>query len=302
MHFADVVSLRQTAREAQIDYSGSGISEEYRRSGVLACVCMGIVESGQRLGRYKLLASSLRDSANPMLPNLEPKNPDCLHWCAGINPIRLKKSPRLELAQIEQHLQLARTVGLKIYPGYYPVYVYDAVYEPIYELAAAYHLPVVFHTGETYSVDANQNYAHPEAVLQVARAHPKVVFVVAHLGVPWIEEASRAAQQQDNIILELSGLVEGGARGILRARGDGEYRQEIEQGLCHLGDYCRVVFGTDWPLVPIAEYCSFMAELVPEKHHQQVFFDNALRIFFGNDRDRLSPPSESSALTSSAPQ
>jgi uncharacterized protein len=41
----------------------------------------------------------------------------------------------------------------------------------------------------------------------------------------------------------------------------------------------RFVFGTDWPLIPIAAYKRFIAEVIPERCHPMVFAENARTLF-----------------------
>jgi predicted TIM-barrel fold metal-dependent hydrolase len=39
------------------------------------------------------------------------------------------------------------------------------------------------------------------------------------------------------------------------------------------------LFGTDWPIAPVVPYVEFIKDLVPEEHHQDVFFNNALKVY-----------------------
>ena len=41
----------------------------------------------------------------------------------------------------------------------------------------------------------------------------------------------------------------------------------------------RLLFGTDWPLVNIADYAEVVKRAIPEKHWQAVFHDNAVQVF-----------------------
>ena len=41
----------------------------------------------------------------------------------------------------------------------------------------------------------------------------------------------------------------------------------------------RFVFGTDWPLVPMAPYRDLIASAIPEPYHDQIFRDNAALLF-----------------------
>jgi len=49
----------------------------------------------------------------------------------------------------------------KLYPGYYNFSVNDPIYEPVYALAAYYNIPVVMHSGDTYSDRGLLKYSHP---------------------------------------------------------------------------------------------------------------------------------------------
>jgi predicted TIM-barrel fold metal-dependent hydrolase len=44
-------------------------------------------------------------------------------------------------------------------------------YEPAYQLAQKYDVPVIFHTGDTYSVKAKLKYADPLTIDEVAVDH-----------------------------------------------------------------------------------------------------------------------------------
>ncbi|MBR5283802.1 MAG: amidohydrolase family protein, partial [Clostridia bacterium] len=41
----------------------------------------------------------------------------------------------------------------------------------------------------------------------------------------------------------------------------------------------RLMYGTDWPLVNMAEYIDFVSRLIPERHWEDVFYNNAARIY-----------------------
>jgi len=41
----------------------------------------------------------------------------------------------------------------------------------------------------------------------------------------------------------------------------------------------RFLHGSDWPLVPMAPYRDFIRSAIPETHHEQVFEENARRLF-----------------------
>ena len=64
--------------------------------------------------------------------------------------------------------------------------------------------------------------------------------------------------------------------------------------MAYLDSYEKLLYGTDWPLADMGSYLRLMQAIVPEAHHQEVFHDNALRIF--QKLNGLLPSSSSTAL------
>ncbi|MNC66527.1 hypothetical protein D3C75_1169340 [compost metagenome] len=57
------------------------------------------------------------------------------------------------------------------------------------------------------------------------------------------------------------------------------YTDHFRRALVFAEKYERLVFGTDWPLVPIDAYITFVKHLIPEAHWEEVFYKNALCVF-----------------------
>jgi uncharacterized protein len=106
--------------------------------------------------------------------------------CAGINAT-------VNVARLESGLKSGKYGCIKIYLGYVHQYAFDKNYEPAYRLAEKHDVPVVFHTGDTYSNRGKLKYSDPLTIDEVAVDHPKVKFVIAHCGNPWIESAAEVA-------------------------------------------------------------------------------------------------------------
>ncbi len=85
----------------------------------------------------------------------------------------------------------------------------DQVYQPIYELAKKYKLPVVFHTGDTYSECGLLKYAHPLTLDEVAVTHREINLVMAHLGDPWCLDGAELIYKNSNMYADLSGFLLG---------------------------------------------------------------------------------------------
>jgi uncharacterized protein len=188
-------------------------------------------------------------------------------------------------AQIEQHRD--QIVALKAYLGYLHFGPEDPKYVPYYKIAAKYHLPVIFHTGDNWSTTAKLKYAHPLLVDEVAVDHPDVRFVIAHFGNPWLIDAAEVIYKNPNVWADLSGLFVGGDQEMKDLLDDaklpdsaaGLVFSDLNKAIAYVGDYKRFLYGSDWPLAPLASYRRLIEAIIPKEHHQAVFRINAEHVF-----------------------
>jgi predicted TIM-barrel fold metal-dependent hydrolase len=186
------------------------------------------------------------------------------------------------LRRVDRALATGQVRALKGYLGYLHYGPDHPGYFPYYELAVRYGVPVVFHTGDTYSPRAKLRYAHPLAVDDVAVDHPKVRFVLAHLGNPWVLDAAEVVYKNVNVWADLSGLVVG-EEATFTAEERREALLEVAAAVRSAFRYGerpnRFLFGSDWPLAPMRAYRDFIRTVIPEVYQQQVFEDNARALF-----------------------
>ena len=188
-------------------------------------------------------------------------------------------------AQIEEHRQ--QIVALKAYLGYLPFGPEDPNYKPYYRLAAKYRLPVIFHTGDTWSTTAKVKFAHPLRVDEVAVDNQDVQFVIAHFGNPWLIDAAEVVFKNSNVCADLSGLFVGGEKEFLdlltaAKKGDsaaGLVFSDLRKAIGYVGDYGKFLYASDWPLAPMAAYRRLIEAIIPKEHHKTVFRTNAERLF-----------------------
>ena len=145
--------------------------------------------------------------------------------------------------------------------------------------AEKYHVPVVFHTGDTDSRQAMLKYADPLTVDEVAVSHPKVTFVLAHAGNPWIESAAEVAYKNPNVFLDGSAFVIGDLKQTTPEQIETYLVKPVRWIFDYVGDPTKLMFGTDWPLTDIGPYLEAFRRAIPREHWKAVFHDNAARVY-----------------------
>jgi predicted TIM-barrel fold metal-dependent hydrolase len=184
--------------------------------------------------------------------------------------------------EVESILASGKVIALKGYLGYLHYEPAHANYRRYYELAAKYQIPVMFHTGDTYSPSAKLKYAHPLGVDDVAVDHPGTRFVICHVGNPWMLDAAEVIYKNMNVWADLSGLLVGSDEAFITDEGReaaAELRYAIQRAIRYSERPNRFLYGTDWPLAPMIPYRDFALEAVPPELHEQVFEENARVLF-----------------------
>jgi len=270
VHFSQNRGLSNHAEQVSlVDYSLEGYLKECAANGVVSTVCMG---SGER--------SNDPDDPNqidhPMLADLTQVPPAGMFVCAGINPYRIDDT---YLEKLRDLVRKKSIVGFKIYSGYYHVDVYDPVYAPVYRIAAEYDMPVALHCGDTFAETALLEYAHPLRVDRLAVNWRDVTFIICHMGSPWIYDATGVAFKNRNVYMDMSGLALGSAEGIAGLTASNYWVDRYQDALDYLEDCDKLLFGTDWPLVPMAEYIEYIKKIIPERFWDAVFYENSIKVY-----------------------
>ena len=206
--------------------------------------------------------------------------PDILSYCAGIGHDTLEPDQiGNSINMAERHLKLAACVGLKIYAGYMHFDLSDPIYTPFYELADYYKKPVAVHMGVTAHSQALLRYCHPLLMDQVAVSFPNVRFVMCHYGNPWLMDAAAVLEKNDNVTADLSGLIAGKFDVDNYLHDQRGYVEQLKTWIHYVDNYEKFMFGTDWPLTNLGDYIRLFERIIPEKHFENFFYLNALRIY-----------------------
>ena len=122
-------------------------------------------------------------------------------------------------------------------------------------------------------------YSHPLTIDELAVKQEEITFVICHMGVPWIIDAAEVIAKNHNVYGDLSGLLAGNEEHVLKKKDTRLYVEYIQQALVIANCYDKLLYGSDWPLVPMEPYVGFIKHLIPEEHHEAVFYRNALKVY-----------------------
>jgi predicted TIM-barrel fold metal-dependent hydrolase len=205
----------------------------------------------------------------------------------GIDPRRGDEG----LRELERSVTDKGCRGWKMYPpnGFYPD---DDAFYPYYEKCIELNIPIVIHTGFT-SRFKHVKYGQPVYVDKVAADFPGLKIVMAHVGVPWTEEALMVASKNPNVSVDVSGWQ------IFASRVPSRLYQMVADAKLNRVFPNRMIFGSDFPLfeyaMPLKNWVEFFKHLqLPDEMIDQgysqltteeieaVMWKNAERLFFGD--------------------
>jgi uncharacterized protein len=181
-----------------------------------------------------------------------------------------------DLEEILPGVEEGKVKGLKIYPGYEPFYPTDAKLLPAMAFAREHGLPVMIHSGDTYTPKGKLKYSHPLHVDELAVDHPEVSFVICHIGNPWIRDTMEVLYKNSNVYTDFSGLV----LGNFEDRFESYMRKQVHEMLLYGVQPEKCLYGTDWPIASMESYLEFMDVLkMPPRDRRLTMYENAIRLF-----------------------
>jgi predicted TIM-barrel fold metal-dependent hydrolase len=181
-----------------------------------------------------------------------------------------------DLRELSDYLQDGLIKGLKLYPGYEPFYPYDNRLKVVYDLAVEYDVPVMFHSGDTYSPKGRIRFSHPIHIDDVAVDNPDMKIVICHVGNPWIKDCMEVVYKNEHVYADFSGLV----LGDFTEKFERYMKSQLEEMILYAGDPQYLLYGTDWPISTMKSYLNFMKQLdLPDEKKEFILWKNAARLF-----------------------
>jgi hypothetical protein len=192
---------------------------------------------------------------------------------AGISYTNYRQRDLRELADF---LRDGRVRGLKLYPGYEWFYPHDKRLQVVYDLAEEFDVPVMIHSGDTYSATGKLKYSHPIEIDEVAVDHPKVKIVICHLGNPWFRDCMEVVYKNPNVYADVSGLV----LGEFEDRFEKFMLAQVREMILYAGEPKYLLYGTDWPISEMGTYIKFMNGLgLTDAALDKIMWRNAAKLF-----------------------
>ena len=162
--------------------------------------------------------------------------------------------------------------GLNLQPSFFGIPIDHAQLYPVYAKACELGLAVGLHTGVNYTSHRPIRNDHPLQLDQVACDFPELTLVACHAGWPWAAEMVAVARKHPLVYLEFGGL----APKYVGAQGSGwepvfRFMNSLLQD--------QVLFGTDWPVFPMARALAEWRELGLKPEVQRKLLEgNAARL------------------------
>ena len=192
---------------------------------------------------------------------------------AGISYLNYKQRDLRELADF---LEEGLVKGLKLYPGYEPFYPHDHRLRVVYQLAEEFDVPVMIHSGDTFSPNGKVKYSHPLEVDEVAVDNRNVNFVICHLGNPWLVDCMEVVYKNTNVYADFSGLV----LGEFTEAFEDYMEEQIGEVLLYAGEPNFLLYGTDWPICSMKSYLEFVRQLkLSDADRHKIMYENARKLF-----------------------
>jgi predicted TIM-barrel fold metal-dependent hydrolase len=195
------------------------------------------------------------------------------------------KHPVMSVVQLRTEIEQGRAGAVgEITAQYAGLDPNDPILEPYWALAEAMDVPVMIHTGTSFSGTAYAGYpnfrlrlGNPLLLEDILVKHPKLRLWIAHGGEPWTEETFALMSQYRQVYMDVSTINWiGGDAG--RSAFHKFLAEAIGRGLEK-----RIMFGSDqmaWPdAIELAIEGVDSAPFLTPAQKSDIFYGNAMRFF-----------------------
>ena len=241
---AKIIGLRPLT-----DGTAADTENRLRTAGITGAHVLNIATNARQTDNVNRFAASLPTASNGFFVSAGSVHPDCE-----------------DKEDVIASLREAGIRGIKVHPDYTGVNIDDPRCDEIFSLCEESGMYVVTHAGFD-PVSPDCIHATPEGIRKVIRAHPRLIFVAAHMGGP---------SQLDGVLELLAGTNVCFDTSLVSIRGD---EREKLTTLFHAHDPERIFFGTDTPWSdPLAEIAFIENAGLSDTAKEKIFYKNAARL------------------------
>jgi Predicted metal-dependent hydrolase of the TIM-barrel fold len=232
-------------------------AEDLKNEGITKAILLPIISHLKGGGRIE----------NEHIKEICNSDPDLFYGFASFD---MNKDYLSELKYAINELGLK---GIKIHPQLQVIRPDDERLKKVYDFADKYNLPIVIHTGIT-GIGANVkgggglklDFGRPIYIDNVASEYPNVIFIMAHFGWPWYEEALAVAYHKANVYIDISGWSPKYIPNVVI-----RYMDSLLQD--------RTLFGSDYPMIRPSRIINELKQInLKEQTIKKILYENALKI------------------------
>jgi predicted TIM-barrel fold metal-dependent hydrolase len=191
---------------------------------------------------------------------------------ASVDP-NTKEEALQELREAHDQLGLR---GLKLNPALQDFDPAGSSALDIYREADRLLMPVLIHTGITFSNRFSIAHTQPLLLDDVARKHPKLRICLAHFGWPWVLDALTVAIRNPNVYIDTAGTFAGTPIESIRQITTLIPTRVIENTL---GE--RLMFGSDFPRIEMNKMYAAISSLPVRKDVLEAILQRNALTFLG---------------------
>jgi predicted TIM-barrel fold metal-dependent hydrolase len=215
------------------------------------------------------LLSAWHSPAGPLIGNDEvaawvEAHPDRF---AGLAAANLSK-PMEAVRELRRCVTELGFKGLRVIPWLWEAPPTDRRYYPLFAACIELGVPFCTQVGHTGPLRPSETGRPIPYIDQVAIDFPELVIVCGHIGYPWTEEMVAVARKHENVYIDTSAYT---------AK---RYPRELVDYMKTRSGGKKVLFGTNYPMIPPARALEHLDALELDKETSELFLsENAKRVF-----------------------
>jgi predicted TIM-barrel fold metal-dependent hydrolase len=185
----------------------------------------------------------------------------------GLASVSLRQ-PMEAVRELRRCVQERGFVGLRMLPWLWEVPPTDRRFYPLYAACVELGVPFCTQVGHTGPLRPSEPGRPIPYIDQIALDFPELVIVAGHIGYPWTEEMVAVARKHANVHIDTSAYT---------AR---RYPPELVRYLRGRGGRRKVLFGTNYPMIPHERALADLDTLELDAEARELFLGgNARRVF-----------------------